>query len=92
MLVKEGVVIMSSSISAISDNSVLVEDIIKRSNLIVLNNGDLVKINGYSLESLDRVTCYPLVQVLTMIRYVLGQQQELLYVRNSKTNQLEKIA
>ena len=70
----------------------LVQDIVNNGRLISLADGDLMELNGYLLVSLDRRNHYPLNHVVTMIRYVLGEQRNLLYVRNPKTNQLEKIA
>lgn len=69
----------------------LVQDIVRNGRLISLADGDLMELNGYLLVSLDKRNHYPLNHVVAMIRYVLGEQRNLLYVRNPKTNQLEKI-
>ena len=71
------------------DNQVI-QDILKNSELISLTNGDLLYPNGYSLVSVDQQTHYSLIQVFSQIRYVLDKKQQVLYIKNIKTNRLEK--
>ncbi len=68
----------------------VIQDILKNSELISLTNGDLLYPNGYSLVSVDQQTHYSLMQVFSQIRYVLDKKQQVLYIKNIKTNQLEK--
>ncbi|MEG0459543.1 hypothetical protein [Vagococcus carniphilus] len=68
----------------------VIQDILKNSELISLTNGDLLYPNGYSLVSVDKQTHYSLMQVFSQIRYVLDKKQQVLYIKNIKTNQLEK--
>lgn len=66
----------------------VVQDILKNSELISLTNGDLLYPNGYALVSVDQQSHYSLMQVFSQIRYVLDKKQQVLYIKNIKTNQL----
>ncbi|WP_288394305.1 hypothetical protein [uncultured Vagococcus sp.] len=68
----------------------VIQDILKNSELVSLTNGELLYTNGYSLVSVDKQTHYSLLQVFNQIRYVLDKKQEVMYIKNIKTNQLEK--